>query len=94
MGGKKYSSALAKVDRNKRYPLMEALKLLPDLKYSKWDESVDLSIRLGVDPKQSDQMVRGAAPMPHGLGKTTRVIVFAKGDKQKEAQAAVADAIR
>lgn len=93
MPGKKYNAALVKVDRNKRYSLADALKLLPELKYSKWDETVDLSIRLGVDPKQSDQMVRGAAPMPHGLGKTVRVIVFAKGDKQKEAQAAGADAV-
>jgi len=93
MSGKKYKSALAKVDREKRYSLVEALELLPQVKYSKWDETVDVAIRLGVDPKQTDQMVRGAAPLPHGLGKSLRVIVFAKGDKQKEAKEAGADEV-
>lgn len=93
MSGKKYRAALAKVDREKRYTLVDALNLLPELKYSKWDETVDVAIRLGVDPKQTDQMVRGAAPLPHGLGKTLRVIVFAKGDKQKEAKTAGADEV-
>lgn len=93
MSGKKYRAALAKVDREKRYTLVDALHLLPELKYSKWDETVDVAIRLGVDPKQTDQMVRGAAPLPHGLGKTLRVIVFAKGDKQKEAKTAGADEV-
>ena len=88
MPGKKYKAALAKVDRVKRYQLDEALGLLEQVKYSKWDETVDLSVRLGVDPKQGDQMVRGASALPHGLGKKVRVIVFAKGEKQKEAKEA------
>lgn len=89
--GKKYKAALVKVDRTKRYSLDEALALLGEVKYSKWDETVDVAVRLGVDPKQGDQMVRGAAPLPHGLGKKVRVIVFAKGEKQKEARDAGAD---
>lgn len=93
MPGKKYKVALAKVDRVKRYRLEEALALLEQVKYAKWDETVDLAVRLGVDPKQGDQMVRGASPLPHGLGKKIRVIVFAKGDKQKEAQTAGADLV-
>ncbi len=93
MPGKKYRTAVDKVDRDKRYTLAEALTMLPTVKYSKWDETVDLAIRLGVDPKQTDQMVRGAAPLPHGLGKTVRVIVFAKGEKQKEATQAGADQV-
>ncbi len=93
MPGKKYKAALAKVDRTKRYNLEDALGLLEQVKYSKWDETVDIAVRLGVDPKQGDQMVRGAVPLPHGLGKTVRVIVFAKGDKQNEAREAGADAV-
>lgn len=93
MPGKKYKAALAKVDRSKRYSLDEALSLLEQVKYSKWDETVDLAVRLGVDPKQGDQMVRGAAPLPHGLGKRIRVIVFAKGEKQNEARTAGADEV-
>ncbi|MBI2335340.1 MAG: 50S ribosomal protein L1 [Deltaproteobacteria bacterium] len=86
--GKKYRAALEKVDREKRYPLEEACVLLSGLKIAKFDESVDVSINLGVDPKQSDQQVRGAAVLPHGLGKTIRVLVIAKGDKADEAKAA------
>jgi large subunit ribosomal protein L1 len=67
--------------------------LLGETKYSKWDETVDLAVRLGVDPKQGDQMVRGVAALPHGLGKKVRVIVFAKGEKQKEAKEAGADEV-
>lgn len=93
MSGKKYKAALAKVDRAKRYRLEEALALLEQIKYSQWDETVDIAVRLGVDPKQGDQMVRGASALPHGLGKKVRVIVFAKGEKQKEAQDAGADAV-
>lgn len=93
MPGKKYKAALATVDRVKRYSLEEALDLLVTAKYAKWDETVDLAVRLGVDPKQGEQMVRGVAPLPHGLGKKVRVIVFAKGDKQKEAQSAGADEV-
>ncbi len=93
MPGKKYKAALAKVDRVKRYSLEEALDLLAVAKYAKWDETVDIAVRLGVDPKQGEQMVRGVAPLPHGLGKKVRVIVFAKGEKQKEAKEAGADEV-
>jgi len=89
--GKKYKSAVAKVDRAKRYSLEEACKLLPGTKVAKFDESVDIAVRLGVDPKHADQMVRGAVVLPHGTGKTQRVAVVAKGDKANEARAAGAD---
>ncbi len=92
--GKKYRAAASKVNREKKYSVEEAFSLLPQLKISqKYDESVDLAIRLGVDPKHADQMVRGAVNLPHGTGKTMRVVVFAKGDKAKEAQEAGADAV-
>lgn len=93
MPGKKYTAALSKVDRSKRYHLQDALGLLDQMKICKWDETVDLAVRLGVDPKQGDQMVRGTAPLPHGLGKKVRIVVFAKGEKQKEAQEAGADLV-
>lgn len=84
--GKKYAAALKLVDREKRYSMEEAFELLPKLKVSsKFDETVDLAVRLGVDPKHADQMVRGAVNLPHGTGKSVRIIVFAKGDKAKEA---------
>ncbi len=93
MGGKKYQAALEKVDRTKRYGLDEALKLIEQTRGATFDETVDLAVRLGVDPKQSDQMVRGSIALPHGLGKTVRVIVFAKGEKQREAKEAGATAV-
>ena len=89
--GKKYTKAASKVDRTKRYPLADACKLLPETKVAKFDESVDIAVRLGVDPKHADQMVRGAIVLPHGTGKTLKVAVVAKGDKAKEAQDAGAD---
>src|SRR6185369_3822384 len=89
--GKKYKKALAKVDRNKRYALEEACKLVPETKVANFDETVDISIRLGVDPKHADQMVRGAVVLPHGTGKSQRVCVIAKGDKAKDAKDAGAD---
>jgi large subunit ribosomal protein L1 len=89
--GKKYTKAAGKVDRGKRYSLEEACKLLPDTKVAKFDESVDIAVRLGVDPKHADQMVRGAVVLPHGTGKSLKVCVVAKGDKAKEAQDAGAD---
>ena len=89
--GKKYRSAAAKVDRTKRYSLEDACKLLPETKVAKFDESVDIAVRLGVDPKHADQMVRGAIVLPHGTGKSQRVAVVAKGDKANEARAAGAD---
>jgi large subunit ribosomal protein L1 len=92
--GKKYEAVAKLVDRDKKYSVDEAFALLPKLKISdKYDETVDFAIRLGVDPKHADQAVRGAVNLPHGTGKTTRVIVFAKGDKAKEAQEAGADAV-
>lgn len=91
--GKKIRAAAAKVDRNKRYTLEEAISLVKALSTTKFDETVDVAINLGVDPKHADQMVRGAVVLPHGLGKTVRVAVFAKGDKAKEAQDAGADIV-
>ena len=91
--GKKYFAALAKVQTNKQYTVNEAFELLPQLSYAKFDESVDVAFGLGVDPKHSDQMVRGAVVLPHGTGKTARVAVLAKGDKAKEAEAAGADIV-
>jgi len=89
--GKKYLEAKSKGDRNKRYDLEEGVKLLVEASYAKFDEGVDLAIRLGVDPKKADQMVRGTAVLPHGTGKKVRVLVFAKGQKEKEALDAGAD---
>src|SRR5262245_48088770 len=89
--GKKFKNASAKVDRLKRYSIDEACKLLPETKVAKFDESVDIAVRLGVDPKHADQMVRGAVVLPHGTGKSQRVVVVAKGDKANEAKAAGAD---
>ncbi|RMG92758.1 MAG: 50S ribosomal protein L1 [Candidatus Dadabacteria bacterium] len=89
--GKKYLEARSKVDRLKLYDLDEALALLPQLSYAKFDESVDLAVRLGVNPAHADQMVRGTVVLPHGTGKGVRVLVFAKGDKAKEAEEAGAD---
>jgi large subunit ribosomal protein L1 len=89
--GKKYLEARNKVDRNKRYELDEGVKLLMETAHAKFDEGVDLAIRLGVDPKKADQMVRGTVVLPHGRGKKVRVLVFAKGQKEKEALDAGAD---
>jgi large subunit ribosomal protein L1 len=94
--GKKFRAAAAKVDRNKRYGIDEAFKLLKEtveLRKTKYDETVDVAINLGVDPKHADQMVRGAVVLPHGIGKTVRVAVFAKGEKQSEAKDAGADVV-
>ena len=91
--GKKFRNASAKIDRMKKYPIDEACKLVPDTKVAKFDESVDIAVRLGVDPKHADQMVRGAVVLPHGTGKSQRVVVVAKGDKANEARAAGADAV-
>lgn len=89
--GKKYKDSLAKVDRLKAYELQEALELAKICGFAKFDESVDVSIKLGVDPRHADQMVRGAVTLPHGTGKQVRVLAFAKGEKAKEAQEAGAD---
>lgn len=89
--GKNYRAALAKVDRTQRYPLEDSLRLVKDTARAKFDETVEMAIRLGVDPRQADQNVRGTVNLPHGMGKTVRVLAFAKGEKEKEAQEAGAD---
>jgi large subunit ribosomal protein L1 len=94
--GKKYRSAAEKVDRNKRYSIEDTFKLLKEtteLNKKKFDQSVDVAVNLGVDPKHADQMVRGAVVLPHGIGKTVRVAAFAKGDKAREATDAGADIV-
>lgn len=88
--GKKMKAALEKVEP-RQYPLREAVGIVKSAAYVKFDESVDLAIRLGVDPKRSDQMVRGTTSLPHGTGKKMRVLVFAKGEKEQEARQAGAD---
>jgi large subunit ribosomal protein L1 len=90
--GKKFEAAKAQVE-DRPYTLEEALPLVQRVKYAKFDETVELSIRLGVDPKHADQMVRGTVVLPHGLGKSKRVLVIASADKQREAQEAGADAV-
>ena len=89
--GKRYREIAAKVDRNHRYPFTEAMDLALQTASGKFDESVDIAVVLGVNPRHADQMVRGAVVLPHGLGKTVRVLVFAKGEKEKEALDAGAD---
>lgn len=91
MAGKKYRDALAKVDRSQRYLLEDSLRLLKETARAKFDETVELAIRLGVDPRQADQNIRGTVTLPHGMGKPVRVLAFAKGEKEKEAQEAGAD---
>jgi len=89
--GKRFSANVEKIDRQKRYDPPEAFAVLKSMKVAKFDESVDIAIRLGIDPKKSDQMVRGVVSLPHGTGKTLRVLVFAKGEKENEAKEAGAD---
>jgi large subunit ribosomal protein L1 len=90
---KKYKKASELIDRNKRYTVDEAAALVGKTATKKFDETIDVAINLGVDPKHADQMVRGAVVLPHGLGKAVRVAVFAKGDKAREAQEAGADVV-
>jgi large subunit ribosomal protein L1 len=89
--GKKYMEAIKKVDRDKVYEPKEALALVKEISVAKFDETVEAAFRLGIDTKKADQQVRGAVVLPHGTGKTKRVLVFAKGEKAKEAEAAGAD---
>ena len=89
--GKKYEEAKKRIDRNKRYDLEMGIQILKETAKAKFDESVDMAIRLGVNPKHSDQMVRGTIALPHGVGRAVRVLVFAKGEKEKEARDAGAD---
>jgi large subunit ribosomal protein L1 len=94
--GKKYLAAAKLIDVNKRYSVDEAVSLVQktaQVNNKKFDETVDVAIKLGVDPKHADQMVRGAVVLPHGIGKTVRVAVFAKGDKAREASEAGADTV-
>jgi len=89
--GKKRQEAKAKVDRSRRYPVDEGIDLALSLAGAKFDESVDVAVRLGVDPRHADQMVRGAVVLPNGIGKSVKVLVFAKGEKVAEAREAGAD---
>ena len=93
MVGKRYDAALAVIDPKKQYSIDDALEAVKNTPSAKFDETVDLSIRLGVDPKHADQMVRGAVVMPNGIGKVVRVAVFAKGEKEREAREAGADVV-
>ncbi len=89
--GKKYQESLNLIDRNKQYDLDEAIELMLQTAKAKFDETVDLSVRLGVDPRHADQQVRGAVVLPHGTGKSKTVLVITKGDKIKEAEEAGAE---
>lgn len=90
---KGYRSAAEKVDRTRDYPLPEALDLARETKRTKFDETVEVAVRLGVDPRKADQNIRGTVLLPHGTGKSVRVAVFAKGDKAQEAEQAGADVV-
>src|SRR5512146_1407480 len=89
--GKKYNAARAQVAADRFYTIEDAIPLVQKVKFARFDETVELALRLGVDPKHADQMVRGTVVLPHGLGKTKRVLVIAAGEKQKEAHEAGAD---
>lgn len=89
--GKKLNAVQDKVEPGKEYFLEDAVKLVREFTYTKFDETVDLAVNLGIDPKKSEQMVRGTVVLPHGMGKKVRVLVFAKGEKEKEALDAGAD---
>jgi large subunit ribosomal protein L1 len=89
--GKRYTEARKKIERDKRYALAEAIDLVKESAGAKFDETTEVAIRLGVDPRKSDQMVRGTVMLPHGTGKSVRVLVFAKGEKELEAREAGAD---
>ncbi|KAA3610517.1 MAG: 50S ribosomal protein L1 [Calditrichaeota bacterium] len=88
---KRYKEAFSKIDRTKLYEIEDAVKILKQVSKAKFDETVEIAMRLGVDPRHADQMVRGTVSLPHGTGKTVRVLVLAKGDKVKEALDAGAD---
>lgn len=89
--GKKNKEARSKVDRLERYTFQDAAQMVVDLAHAKFDESVDVAVKLGVDPRHADQMIRGACSLPHGTGRVVRVAVFAKGEKEREAMEAGAD---
>ncbi len=89
--GKNFVNSLQKVNKEKLYGLEDAVALVKEAAWAKFDETLDMAVRLGVDPRHSDQVVRGAVVLPHGIGKSARVVVFAKGEKEKEAKDAGAD---
>lgn len=89
--GKAYKQAAAKIEKNKLYEPIEAIKLVKEMAAAKFDETVEAHVKLGVDPRHADQQVRGTVSLPHGTGKTLKVLVFAKGEKVKEAEQAGAD---
>ncbi len=89
--GKKFTAAAAKVDRNRTYSIPEAATLVKQASFAKFDETVDIAVNLGVDPRHADQVVRGTVVLPHGTGKSVRVLVIAQGDRAKDAEAAGAD---
>lgn len=91
--GKKYAATMKTIDRTRRYELEEAVKVVKGGAYAAFDESIELAVRLGIDPRKSDQQVRGTVVLPHGTGKSVRVLVFAKGDKEVEAREAGADIV-
>ena len=93
MRGKRIKNSYEQIDREASYDLDSAVRLLKDNAKAKFDETIELSMNLGIDPRHSDQMVRGVVSLPKGTGKTVRVAVFAKGDKAEEAQAAGADIV-
>ncbi|MFI5208957.1 MAG: 50S ribosomal protein L1 [Gemmatimonadales bacterium] len=89
--GKRFRASATKVDRTREYQIPEAVKLVKDCAFAKFDETVDVAVRLGVDPRHADQVVRGTVVLPHGTGKTVRVLVITQGERVKEAEAAGAD---
>jgi large subunit ribosomal protein L1 len=91
--GKKFTAARAQVAVDRSYTILDAIPLVQKVKFAKFDETVELTLRLGVDPKHADQMVRGTVVLPHGLGRTKRVLAIANGEKQREAQEAGADIV-
>src|ERR1044071_7966053 len=91
--GKKYNAAADKIDRSRKYDLDEAVKTLKEISFAKFDETVELTVWLGVDPRKADQLRRGTIVLPHGLGKSKTVLVIAQGDKLREAEEAGADIV-
>ena len=89
--GKRFRAAVAKVDRTREYPIPDAVGLVKDSSFAKFDETVDVAVNLGVDPRHADQVVRGTVVLPHGTGKPVRVLVITQGDRVREAEAAGAD---
>lgn len=91
--GKRYKTALSRIDRRAQYSIEDAVSLLKEMPAPKFDQTVEMAMRLGVDPRQADQQIRGTVMLPHGLGKTIRVVVFAKGEQAAAAEAAGADVV-